>query len=151
MKKIDWDISSVRVATESDLSMIVNLLAGADLPTEDIGDHIQLYIWEEAGEINAIGGWETFGQLALLRSVMTAPNQRGKGLGSQWVSRLMDTAKEKDLTDFYLLTTTAAPFFEKMGFRAVDRSIVPASIQQSTEFSSLCPSTAVVMHQSLSE
>ncbi|MEM7370831.1 MAG: arsenic resistance N-acetyltransferase ArsN2 [Bacteroidota bacterium] len=151
MKKSMQQVSSIRLADEEDLPMIVQLLAQEQLPTEDVGKHLDLYLWEEQDEIVAIGGWERYHNIGLLRSIVCVSDKRGKGNGRQWVSQLMEESKQKQLTDLYLLTTTAAPFFEKMGFSEIDRSVVPDSIRQSAEFSSLCPSSAVVMHQRMSE
>lgn len=140
----------VRTANQGDLPAIVALLEKEGLPTSDIGNHIHLYLMEQDGEALAIGGWEEYETIGLLRSVLTASHIRGKGLGRSWVQSLLDEASQKGLTDFYLLTETAAPFFEKMGFISIDRASVPSVIQTTTEFSSLCPSSAVVMHRTLS-
>jgi amino-acid N-acetyltransferase len=44
-----------------------------------------------------------------------------------------------------LLTTTAAAFFEKRGYRRLARTSAPAAIRATTQFSALCPSTATLM------
>ena len=54
-----------------------------------------------------------------------------------------------DLPDVYLLTTTAEQFFPKWGFVQIPRDDVPAGVQQSVEFQSACPSTAIVMRATL--
>ncbi len=58
-------------------------------------------------------------------------------------------AQQKGIQALYLITTTAAPFFEKRGFAKVDRSAVPVAIQRTTQFSALCPSSATVMHRNI--
>ena len=94
-------------------------------------------------------GVEQHGRRGLLRSVVLAPPARGLGLGTRLVLDRLQWCRAHDLTDVYLLTQTAPAFFEKLGFRAVPRAQVPAEIQQAPEFSSICPSTAAVMHLSL--
>ncbi len=42
----------------------------------------------------------------------------------------------------YLLTTTAAPYFERFGFTEVPRTSAPAALQASSEFASVCPASA---------
>ena len=42
----------------------------------------------------------------------------------------------------YLLTTTAEAFFERLGYRRVDRMQAPPSIQSTREFASLCPANS---------
>jgi amino-acid N-acetyltransferase len=49
----------------------------------------------------------------------------------------------------YLLTTTADEFFADLGFEEIPRETVPPSIQTTTEFSDLCPETAVCMKREL--
>ena len=47
--------------------------------------------------------------------------------------------------DAVYLTTTAEGYFARHGFGAIDRATVPPAIRSSAEFSTLCPTTAVVM------
>ena len=44
--------------------------------------------------------------------------------------------------------TTAERFFEYLGYRRIGREETPKAIRNSREFSSLCPSTAIVMVKS---
>jgi arsenate reductase (thioredoxin) len=48
-----------------------------------------------------------------------------------------------------LLTETAEIFFARKGYHTVDRKDAPAEIQASSEFSHLCPSSAVLMKKTL--
>ena len=45
----------------------------------------------------------------------------------------------------YLLTTDAVQFFERMGFRRIERSAAPADILSTRQAALLCPSTAALM------
>jgi amino-acid N-acetyltransferase len=58
-------------------------------------------------------------------------------------------SRTNGLADVYLLTTTAAPFFEKLGFSVVDRTAVPPEVAAAPEFAAICPSTAIVMRYDL--
>jgi amino-acid N-acetyltransferase len=51
----------------------------------------------------------------------------------------------------YLLTTTAESYFPKFGFVQTTREVVPTAVQQSVEFRSACPASAVVMRKTLNE
>ena len=51
--------------------------------------------------------------------------------------------------DLYLLTTTAASFFTRLGFQPADRATAPAAIRASREFAEACPATAAFMRRSL--
>ena len=62
---------------------------------------------------------------------------------------MLRKAKAKGLTELFLLTTTAAAFFERLGFRAVPLDTAPLPIQHTQEFSTLCPSSAVLMRRAV--
>jgi len=49
----------------------------------------------------------------------------------------------------YLLTETAKPYFEKRSYTIVERDNTPDVIRRSSEFSHVCPVTAVVMKKTL--
>lgn len=49
----------------------------------------------------------------------------------------------------FLLTTTANEYFSGMGYRSVRRSEAPSPIRSTSQFSSLCPATAVCMMKEL--
>lgn len=132
------------------LPILKKFLSEVDLPIEDIGEKVHLFYWKGTKGIPfACGGFEQYGDIGLLRSVAIRPQQQGSGNGKAWVSRLLQKAREMGMKDLYLLTTTAEGFFKKMGFENQDRESVPQAIKESEEFSSLCPSTAVLMHKKL--
>jgi amino-acid N-acetyltransferase len=45
----------------------------------------------------------------------------------------------------YLLTTTAETFFERRGYRRVDRIQAPPAIKLTPEFAGLCPASSAFM------
>ncbi len=49
-----------------------------------------------------------------------------------------------------LLTETARPLFQKLGYELIERREVPESLRRSAEFHSLCPVSAVCMAKALS-
>jgi amino-acid N-acetyltransferase len=77
------------------------------------------------------------------------PQKKGKGYGSHLVRSIENDATANGITDFYLLTTTASKFFERIGYLAADRNTAPDAIKNTSEFSGLCPSSAVFMHKTL--
>jgi N-acetylglutamate synthase-like GNAT family acetyltransferase len=81
----------------------------------------------------------------LLRSVAVAGDERGRGTGARLVERALSNALGRGLHTVTLLTTTAADYFPRFGFREVGRDDVPSSVRASDEFRSVCPSTATVM------
>ena len=48
-----------------------------------------------------------------------------------------------------LLTTTAASFFAKRGYRPLARDEAPAAVRATAEFRSICPASATCMGKSL--
>jgi amino-acid N-acetyltransferase len=49
----------------------------------------------------------------------------------------------------YLLTMTAEGFFERRGYRRVDRTQAPLAIKSTPEFASLCPASSAFMIKQL--
>jgi amino-acid N-acetyltransferase len=53
------------------------------------------------------------------------------------------------VTAIYLLTTTAADFFPRFGFRKIDRKEMDPALERSTELRGACPASAVAMRADL--
>ena len=122
------------------------LLQAANLPVSDLGQDGQfLYLFTVDEAEAGTGGFEFHNNHALIRSVSVTNNTRSQGIGSEILSHLKDSARSMGATDFYLLTTNAAAFFERHGFTPINRSEAPEPIRKSTEFSSVCPASAVLM------
>ena len=136
----------LKQATEEDLHFIESLLKSNGLPYEDIAAKVDcLFKGFSNEELIGIGGVEIYGDYGLLRSLVTMESIRGKGYGTVLCAKLLEYAKAKGVSEFYLLTTTADAFFEKVGFERFDRTLAPNAIQNTSEFADLCPSTAVFM------
>jgi len=54
-------------------------------------------------------------------------------------------AQSQGAEEIYLLTSTAERFFERLGYARVLREAAPVAIQQTQEFSALCPSNSAFM------
>lgn len=140
----------LRAATEADLSLIIRWLAENQLPTEDIPQLSHLYLAQDDEVVVGIGGIEHHGDDGLLRSVVVASPFRHQKYG-QWLCRqLLQIAQTQGIQSLYLLTNTAECFFAQLGFERIERQSAPATIQNTTEFSYLCPS-AVCMRRRLRE
>ncbi|MBO0934509.1 arsenic resistance N-acetyltransferase ArsN2 [Fibrella aquatilis] len=139
-----------RAANATDRPALLELLTQASLLTDDLPDELSTFLLaHEADTLVGAAGLDLVGDLALLRSVAVAPDFRGQYLGHTLVEGVQEAALAHDFTDIYLLTTTAAPFFEQLGYEIIDRAAVPEAIAQTRQFSSLCPDSAIVMHQKL--
>lgn len=143
-------MSEVRVvaAQAADLDAARELLQAAGLPLAGL-DELDGRLWLARDGATTLGcvGLEVFGQDALLRSLCVAPAARGQGVGDLLVRHALRQAAVARLRSVYLLTTTAAEYFPRHGFRRIDRDAAPAAVRRSAEFASLCPASAVAMHR----
>ena len=139
-------------AEDRDLDGVVELLRSLELPAKGVADQFPaaFSVVRSGTEVIAVAGLESHGTSGLLRSVAVASPYRDLGLGRRLVDDRMSFAKAQRLEAVYLLTTTAASFFRALGFEDVDRSRVPAELQASSEFSSVCPTTAACLVKRLS-
>jgi len=101
------------------------------------------------GEVVGCVALELHRDSALLRSLVVAEGVRGEGLGERLTAEALRLARERGAADVYLLTETAQRFFPRFGFRIAERSEAPAALQESVEFRSACPKSAVMMRLGL--
>ncbi len=94
-------------------------------------------------------GLEVAGDAALLRSLAVSTSLRRKGCGRELVAAAEALASIIGVRTLYLLTTTAAPFFARLGYADARRDRAPAAIAALPQFRSICPSTAAFMAKSL--
>jgi amino-acid N-acetyltransferase len=141
----------IRAANREDLDAVRGLIAEAALPQDGLEDQFGsgYAVAIESGRLVGVAGLERYAAYGLLRSVVTAAERRGLGIGEALVRDRLGWAERAGLDSIYLLTTTAAGYFPKLGFAAVERATVPAEIRASREFSSVCPGSAVVMRLAL--
>ena len=138
-----------RSPNDSDLSIARQWLSCAGLPVEDLTiDHLAL-VAERDGEVAGLVGLEQFETLGLLRSLIVLPARRRGGVGQALVIALEKVAADKGIDELWLLTIDADGWFEQLGYRRQDRDAAPSVIQQTEEFSSLCPGDAVLMRKAL--
>jgi amino-acid N-acetyltransferase len=123
------------------------LLTACALPTADLESrHFDHFLgWGSAENPQGVIGLELFGSVALLRSLAVVAEARGTGIGKALVAAAEEYGQGKNVQDLYLLTTTAAEFFDRLGYVLADRDTAPESIRATREFSGLCPSSATFM------
>lgn len=139
--------AALRPAGAGDFDAVRTLLRDASLPTDGLDEQFGpgYVLAEEDGVLVGAMGIERYGPYGLLRSAVTAPSRRGRGLGQALANERIAWARDQRLKALYLLTTTAADFFARFGFRPVERPAVPEEIRGSREFAVACPESAVVM------
>ncbi len=127
------------------------LLSESGLPIEDItAKHLQHFFSCGPGpDLEGLVGLELYGEVALLRSLVVAPNQRGSGLGSRLVEHAEHYARDRGVKSLYLLTMTAEAFFLRRGYARLPRENAPEAIQNTKEFSGICPLSSAFMVKNL--
>jgi amino-acid N-acetyltransferase len=142
---------NIHPACDVDLPAVRALLEMERLPASDLDERAleRFLIWRDEVDVSGIVGLEIYGDVALLRSLVVARHARGNGVGVALTDAAEALALESGANNVYLLTTSAERFFLARGFQQIDRVAAPKSIQATTQFSALCPSTAVLMMKSL--
>ena len=139
-------------ATSADAAAILALLDEAGLTSEGLLEHLpHAIVARKVGRLVGMAALEVYADGALLRSVAVHATERGSGLGHRLTERALSTAQEHQVPAIYLLTLTAERFFPRFGFEQITRADVPASVQESVEFKSACPASAIVMRKHLRE
>ena len=137
----------IRRARPGDLAAVESLLTDAQLPLHGMRAAFDVgFVADEGGRIIGAAALECFEEGALLRSVVVDPSVRGRGVGRTLTLAAVEEGRIRKLPAVYLLTTTAERFFPRLGFVATTREDVPRSVQQSVEFQTACPASAMVLH-----
>ena len=140
----------MRLPRSSDLDAAVRLLSDAGLPVDDLTADRLALVAEEDGELHGLIGLEHFGDVGLLRSLVVASHDRGRGLGRMLVSALESHARDCGIAELWLLTIDADTFFERLGYGVRHRDAAPDAIRATAEFAALCPADAVLMSKATS-
>ena len=137
-------------AAREDYEGIRRLLEATGLPEDGLADHLTSAVVARVGmDVVGSAALEVYPDGALLRSVAVADGYRGEGVGHALTEEAIRLAESLSVPTVFLLTTTAERFFPKFGFERIVRADVPTSVQQSVQFTSVCPSTATVMRKRL--
>jgi N-acetylglutamate synthase-like GNAT family acetyltransferase len=140
-------VFTLRPAVAADLEPVVALLTGCALPRAAIERDFPdgFIVAAAAGELVGVAGVEIHGLAGLLRSVAVAPAHRGRSLARTLTLDRIAWARARELAELWLLTTTAAPLFVRLGFTPAERASVPGELAASEEFARSCPSSATCM------
>jgi len=142
---------SIYKAIDTHYPEIKHLLDLCKLPSDDIedtGSHTFL-IMSDGSHIVGTIAMKDYHPVGLLRSLAVEKNYRGQGYGSALVQQLESEARTQGIETLYLLTETADAFFQSLGYLVTQRDKVPAAIQETSEFSNICPDSAVCLMKSL--
>jgi amino-acid N-acetyltransferase len=141
----------IDAAHAADAAAIFALLEQHHLPLDGLRDRLATTVVArtDGGQIVGSAALEIYRDGALLRSVAIAADRQQRGLGRQLTESAIALARDRQVRAIYLLTTTAAEYFQRFGFQRIARAEVPPGVQTSVEFTSACPSSATVMRKTL--
>jgi amino-acid N-acetyltransferase len=143
--------ATIGVASPGDRAAVADLLRSCGLPDQDVTAELlrDFLVARRGGELAGVVGLEPLGRDGLLRSLAVGPAFRGRGLGLALTRALEAHARRLGVERLFLLTTTVQAFFAAHGYRPVPRDGLPLAVQGTSEFRTLCPSTAVCMEKVL--
>lgn len=126
---------------------LIAALAAEGLPVDDLAEPGRRFFRYDTldGAAMGYGGLEIHGPDALVRSVVVLPALRGTGIGHNLLALLLARAHAAGARQAWLLTSSAAAFFARAGFREVPRSAAPAAIAATRQAATLCPTSAPLM------
>jgi len=137
--------TSIRRAAPADYPRIVEILTASGLPLAGLHGPDDFLVLCAKDEVIGCAAIERYGRVGLLRSVAVTATERNRGLGRFLIEELLTRARQEQLAELVLLTTTAEKFFFRIGFRTIQRGQVPLAAQSSVEFQSACPASATIM------
>jgi amino-acid N-acetyltransferase len=143
-------LMQVERAVFDDLGAIERLLVTSGLPLDGARDaFVTGVVARQRGKVVGAAAIEPHGPAGLLRSVVVEPALRGAGIGGTLVDSSEMLARDLGIDALYLLTETAETWFERRGYRAIERDVVPEPVRGSIEFTTACSTTAVAMWRAL--
>lgn len=141
----------IQEANGSFKNAVISLLQSEGLPTGDLDPNLRhFYLALDQNVLVGVAAIEYYAGCALLRSLAVVPQYRNHKIAGLLILRSENEAKANGIEELYLLTETAAEYFEKNGYSRIERTEVPETIKLSSQFSQLCPISAVVMRKMIS-
>jgi amino-acid N-acetyltransferase len=123
-------------------------LVRAGLPVDDVEQEGPLFWRFERDDVPVgFAGIEVHGTDALLRSLVTLPPVRLRGVGGAIIAKMETEALARGATVVYLLTLDGAAFFAKHGYVACGRDRVPAAIAATAPFAGAAADATVMAKQ----
>ena len=141
-------VVTFRPAETADEPAVNLLLCTAGLMELDAGAQFgpqYTVAFGENSQLVGAAGVELYGNDALLRSVAVASTTRSQGIGLALTRNRVEWCRGQRVRAIYLLTTTSAAFFARIGFEIVARNQAPDGIAGSHQWASACPASSTAM------
>ncbi|WP_078556160.1 GNAT family N-acetyltransferase [Bacillus alkalicellulosilyticus] len=137
----------VRIAEEKDLLPIQRLVAKAGLEEKGIEHQINDFLVIEDSNQQIVGtvGIERLGEDGLLRSLVIRSENLDAKVSLEFLEVTLAFAKRQKVKNLYLLTKSALPIFEYLGFEEIPGESIPAHIENSQHFSQYVKGVTKVM------
>ena len=127
--------AGLRRAREEDIPQIEALITAEGLPAYGLAEYLEtFFVLAEGERLVGCAGLEIYGEAALLRSVVVAPEHRGRVDGRRLVEAALAEAREQSVRRVYLFTMHADSFFRRLGFREVDLEEFEEAVRASRQY-----------------
>ena len=115
------------------MNKLVNHFAQRDLmlarPLGELYENIRdYYVYVESGSIVGCAALHVFWKdLAEIKSIAVEEGHQNKGIGKQLIQKCLEEGKALGISRLFVLTYIPE-FFERMGFKRVDKELLPHKI-----------------------
>ena len=124
-----------RRARAKDVPRIEALITGEHLPAYGLDEFLETFFVLADGEhVVGCAGLEVYGEAALLRSVVVAPDRRRRDEGRRLVEAALEEARRRGVARVYLFTMNADAFFGRLGFRQVQPEEFEEAVRASRQY-----------------
>ncbi|MEO2066575.1 MAG: N-acetyltransferase [Desulfurobacteriaceae bacterium] len=130
---MEGKVRKARITDAERIQFLINEYAklGLMLPRsiQSIYESIRdFWVYEEKGEVLGVCALTIFwGDLAEIRSLAVDSKHTGRGIGTALVKRALEEAQEFGIPRVFTLTYQVK-FFEKLGFKVIDKERLPHKI-----------------------
>jgi len=127
--------AEVRPARAKDVPRIEELITGEHLPAYGLDEFLEtFFVLTDGDEVVGCAGLEVYGEAALLRSVVVAPERRRRDGGRLLVEAVLSEARRRGVARVYLFTMSADGFFGRLGFREVEPEEFEEAVRASRQY-----------------
>lgn len=130
---------AIRCARREDLATVEALLAASGLPTAGVAPQVEQFLVAQGEELLGVLGVHAAGTQALLRSFAVRPERRNSGIGQALVEGMLARLRRQHCREAYLLTETAAAYFQRHGFTDIRREAMPQTLLAASGLADACP------------
>lgn len=125
----------LRLGREDEIDEIAALIVSEQMPAMEVDRWIGgFWVLDDGEKLVGCAGVEVYGEAAVLRSVMVAPELRGTGEGVRMIKRALDYMRESGAKRCYLFTMTAEDWFPRFGFERCSLDDFEAGARESWQY-----------------